>query len=344
MRGPILQPRRDSVRDGLGTARLPGRHARRHDERDPQGGAPTAHRATAGVPPALERMVRHCLEKNPSSGFSRRAIWKFDLAEISRSRPARRCAAAGGTLRSRLAPPPDCWSPGAAWRAGGGRRLAWWTPRAGPVAADVPAPHIQARHHRDRAVRARPQNGRLRCGLGGRPRDVPCYRRQPGIAHARHSRQRCLRRLPRRASWRSRCGTGSRSRRRRGRSRARRCSAGAAPREVMDKVEFADWGPTERCRDARHRRRRSPRVPGRHDAGTRRRDPSTRFASRRTAGASRSGNRSRHELGDGRSIEAARSARSPTAGWKSTGWHGWRTAASLVRRQVGGARLGSCTR
>ena len=75
----------DALRDALRPPRLPGRLAGRDDERDPEGGPAGARRdASRASPPALERIVRRCLEKNPEERFQSARDLAFALR---RARP-----------------------------------------------------------------------------------------------------------------------------------------------------------------------------------------------------------------------------------------------------------------
>ena len=90
-RGPARRPalrhlllRRDPLRDAVRPARVPRRLRRRDDDRDPEGGpaGPLAAR-TRTSRPRLERIVRHCLEKNPEERFQSARDLAFDLEALS---------------------------------------------------------------------------------------------------------------------------------------------------------------------------------------------------------------------------------------------------------------------
>ena len=109
--------RRGALRDALGPARVPRRLRRRDDERDPQGGPARALRhEPEHLPPGLERIVRHCLEKSPEGRFQSARDIAFDLEALSEtpspaagprstavSTPRRALAAAVAALAAGLA-------------------------------------------------------------------------------------------------------------------------------------------------------------------------------------------------------------------------------------------------
>ncbi len=85
-----LLVRRDPLRDADGPARVPRRLRRRDDERD------SARRSrrdltetNRDLPPALERIVRHCLEKSPQERFqsARDLAFYLERSRDSRRRP-----------------------------------------------------------------------------------------------------------------------------------------------------------------------------------------------------------------------------------------------------------------
>ena len=75
--------RRDPLRDAVGPARVPRRLGRGHDVGDPPGGPAGPLRNEPGVSPGLERIVRHCLEKNPEQRFHSAHDLAFDLEALS---------------------------------------------------------------------------------------------------------------------------------------------------------------------------------------------------------------------------------------------------------------------
>ena len=83
------------LRDADGAARVQGRLGHRDDERDPEGGAAEPDLPGAKIPSELDRLVRHCLEKNPAERFQSARDLAFDLEALAgssrgRPRPSRR--------------------------------------------------------------------------------------------------------------------------------------------------------------------------------------------------------------------------------------------------------------
>ena len=69
-----------------GRARVQARLRGRDDERDPEGGSAAISPTTSrDLPPALERIVRHCLEKNPEERFQSARDIAFNLESIGQS-------------------------------------------------------------------------------------------------------------------------------------------------------------------------------------------------------------------------------------------------------------------
>ena len=156
--------------------------------------------ASAVVPPALERVVRHCLEKNPYERFQSARDLKFDLSEISSPSSTSSSGQIAGasarpsssTIRADRAA--DDWGRAAGSRRRRGRMVGTRASRA--ATADVPSPDIPARDREHRAICAGREDDRLWRGMGRRaPGDVRRHCRQPGIAIARRAAQRCPRRL-----------------------------------------------------------------------------------------------------------------------------------------------------
>ena len=202
----------------------------------------------ATVPPALERVVRHCLEKNPYERFQSARDLKFDLSEISSPSSG---ASTGMTAGLAATPASNHVVPDGSARDGRaaarrrrcrGRLVD--APARADIAAHVPSPDLPPRDRGDRTFRAGQEDDRLRRGLGrGAARDVPGHHRQPRVAIAWRRAQHRLRRLARRTSWRCRLRTGGPLPPSAGTLARVPLLGGAAPREVMNKVEFADWGP-----------------------------------------------------------------------------------------------------
>ena len=73
----------DPLRDALGPPRLSRRLGRRHDVGDPERRPAGPLRHQPFVSPGLERIVRHCLEKNPEQRFQSAQDLVFHLQSIS---------------------------------------------------------------------------------------------------------------------------------------------------------------------------------------------------------------------------------------------------------------------
>ena len=97
---------RGRVRNAFGCPRLPRRHCSRHDKRHPERDPSPLSEANPAVPPAFERVVRRCLEKNPNERFHSVRDVSFALEAISDlpgSHASGRAAVPEKALRS---PPP----------------------------------------------------------------------------------------------------------------------------------------------------------------------------------------------------------------------------------------------
>ena len=182
--GPLLV-RDDPLRDARRAAGVPGRHGGRHDHGDPdEGAAGPRRRRTRTCRPALERIVRHCLEKNPEERFESARDVAFDLESLSSvsSPTARR----GDAARF---PPADAGSAPAAIAAvlalAAGLAAGYRLRQEGRLrpAAHVPAAHVPPRRALLRALRAgRPDRHLLR-GLGRQARrDLRDAHGPPGVA------------------------------------------------------------------------------------------------------------------------------------------------------------------
>ena len=118
--------------------------------------------ANPPLPPALERIVYHCLEKNPAERFQSAHDLAFDIEALS--------SPSGSGPRAALAArrvPVAARAPGAAGRADHGPargRLPARARGAAPPEPGVPAADLPPRHRLRRALRPR-RPGRL---LGGR--------------------------------------------------------------------------------------------------------------------------------------------------------------------------------
>ena len=137
------------------------------------------------ISPGLDRIVRHCLEKNPEQRFHSAHDVAFDLEALSglstpRGEPSK--AKAGFDLPSRL---PSRWAAAALLAALAiglaAGRLIWKTPPAVPT--DVPQADVPPRTGPERALRPRREHGRL-FGAMGRGRQSAALldaRREPRI-------------------------------------------------------------------------------------------------------------------------------------------------------------------
>ena len=138
------------------------------------------------IPPALERIVRHCLEKSPDERAHSAHDLAFDLESLSTASSGPSVAAArladrrsGGPRAGALLAAAACLAAGVAGRA---RSLE--DGRAG--AADVPPAHVPARERPHGALRARRPDDRLRRRVGRRAvGDLHGADRGPGVAAAR---------------------------------------------------------------------------------------------------------------------------------------------------------------
>ena len=145
-----------ALRDALGPARLRRRHGRRDDVRDPEGrDPPELARSDEPVPPTLERIVRRCLEKDPSQRFRSAHDLAFALEALSGIRPD-----AGDWARTTA--PLVGATPGgrdAAWSSAGcpaHRRLRLAGSRARqPPEVRLPAPDLRRGLLGGRALRSR---------------------------------------------------------------------------------------------------------------------------------------------------------------------------------------------
>ena len=198
--GPPLGPlraRRRPLRDADGPPRVPPGHVGRDAERDPEGGAAGASRRTAKIPPALDRVVRHCLEKKPEDRFQSARDLAFELEGLTGSSVTARPAAAPAIRRGRR------WLGGLLGLAGPRRALAGAF-LAGRGSAPLEIPTFQPDHVPPRRRLVGPLHaGRQDRGL----------RRRLGRAPPRRS-TRCARTLRSRGRWGSRRGRWLASRRR----------------------------------------------------------------------------------------------------------------------------------
>jgi eukaryotic-like serine/threonine-protein kinase len=200
------------------------------------------------VPPALERVVRHCLEKNPFERFQSARDLKFDLSEISS--PSSGATTGITTVASTVSPPTTrsartaLLAIGALLLAAGAAAAGWWAHT--PVAAEQPTFHrLTFRRGIIASARFTPDRKTIVYGASweGNPietflvttdspesRSLGVPRSNVYAVSASNELALSLRTgdaLPPSAGTLARMPA----------------LGGAAPREVMTKVEFADWGP-----------------------------------------------------------------------------------------------------
>ena len=206
--------------------------------------------STAGVPPTLERVVRHCIEKNPFERFQSARDLKFDLSEIiaSPSGPSTASQLSGITPVPPGARRPPLLAVGAlacvALAAAAG--LGWWAHRT-PASSQPTYHRLTFRRGSIATARFAPDGKTVVYGAAwegalvetflvtadspeSRTLGIPgsdVYAVSPSSELALSLRPEGL--LP------PLSGTLARA----------PLLAGAAPREVMDKVEYADWGPSD---------------------------------------------------------------------------------------------------
>ena len=165
-RSDIFASARSSTRCSRARGRFTGTRAR-HAVGDPQGRAARSRDHEPARPSGLERLVRHCLEKDPAMRFQTARDLVFDLETLSSD-------SVSGSLG--MAPPParaplrarvaDVPSGGARdrgssrWRVG--PRFARAGPGLGPAAADLPAPDVAAGRRDQARPVARRRDRRLR--------------------------------------------------------------------------------------------------------------------------------------------------------------------------------------
>jgi hypothetical protein len=206
--------------------------------------------STAGVPPALERVVRHCLEKNPFERFQSARDLKFDLSEIvaspsgSSSAPQMSgiAAAPPGPRRPRLLIIGASACVALAAAAG----LGWWAHRA-PASAQPTYQRLTFRRGTIASARFAPDRKTVVYGAAWEGAPVETFlvtadspeSRTLGVSRSdiyavSPSSELALSLRPD-GSLPPGAGTLARA----------PLLAGAAPREVMDHVEYADWGPSD---------------------------------------------------------------------------------------------------
>jgi hypothetical protein len=207
---------------------------------------PPLNAASAVVPPALERVVRHCLEKNPYERFQSARDLKFDLSEISPS-----SASSSGQIPGASARPSSSTfgrtallTTGAALLAAVAAAAGWWA--HAPAAPRQPTfQRLTFRRGIVSTARFAPDGKTIVYGAAwegapletfvvtadspeSRPLGVP-----RSDVHAVSASSELALSLRTGHSLPPEAGILARA----------PLLGGAAPREVMSKVEFADWGP-----------------------------------------------------------------------------------------------------
>ena len=166
-----LQSRRGALRDVRRRARVQGRNRRRDDERDPAKRIRRTFRPRfTRSAPAIERIVRRCLEKNADERFQSVRDVTFALEALSSASGVKpvieldalppRAAGVTMTRAVALAAAASLLVGAAAWLAAG--RFA----RANCRDAEDYAVDVSQRHRARRAVRARRPERAVRGGLG----------------------------------------------------------------------------------------------------------------------------------------------------------------------------------
>ena len=293
------------------------------------------------VAPGLERVVRHCLEKNPEERFHSAHDLAFDLQALSGSTPAAAAAAAkgvGDVAAASGAPPRR-----RAGARGDGGDLLSRTPNGEVRHAVLPSAHLPPRHDLRRALRAGRPDGRLLLRLGRRPHgDLRGPSRKPGVAAVRPRRCGGPRDLangrhgrvaqPEILEWVPAPGNARADLRRGGRGAARDPRTGG-----VGGLGARRQGP----RGLSPRSRKEPnRVPGRQERlrDERMGQSPARFARRRARGLRRPSHaRGRRRVDRRRRPlrEEADTSRSRLR--RRRGWHGAPTGGSGSRRRRSGA-------
>jgi hypothetical protein len=201
----------------------------------------------ASVPPALERVVRHCLDKNPYERFQSARDLKFDLSEISS--PSSMSSSGVSGVMPQATPPARIprtalLTAGALLLASAAAAAGWWAHR--PAAASQPTFHrLTFRRGVVSTARFAPDRKTIVYGAAweGAPLETFLV-----TADSPESRSLGVPRsdlyaislanelaLSLRTDDPLPPGAGTLAR--------APLLGGAAPREVMNKVEYADWGP-----------------------------------------------------------------------------------------------------
>ena len=202
--------------------------------------------ASAVVPPALERVVRHCLEKNPYERFQSARDLKFDLSEISPSSTSSSGQIAGASARpsSSTLGRTALLTTGAALLAAVAAAAGWWA--HAPAAPRQPTfQRLTFRRGIVSTARFAPDGKTIVYGAGWEGAPLETFvvtadspeSRSLGVprsdVHAVSASNELALSLRTDHSLPPEAGILARA----------PLLGGAAPREVMNKVEFADWGP-----------------------------------------------------------------------------------------------------
>ena len=223
------------------------------------------------VPPALERVVRHCLDKNPYERFQSARDLKFDLSEISSPSSISSSGVSGvmpqATPPARI-PRTALLTAGALLLASAAAAAGWWTHR--PAAASQPTFHrLTFRRGVVSTARFAPdqKDDRVRRRLGGgAARDVPRHGRQPESRSLGVPRSDLYADLAgQRAGALASHGRSSPSQRRDARARSPAGRRGATRGDEQGGVRRLG-ARRHHGRHARHRRRRPPGISDRHAA------------------------------------------------------------------------------
>jgi Tol biopolymer transport system component len=203
--------------------------------------------AIASVPPALERVVRHCLDKNPYERFQSARDLKFDLSEIS-SPSSTSVSGASGAMP--LPAPPArvprtaMLTAGALLLAAGAGAAGWWAHR--PAAASQPTFHrLTFRRGVVSTARVAPDRKTIVYGAAweGAPLETFLVTTDSPESRSLGVPRSDVYAISPASELALSLRTGEPLPPSAGTLARAPLFGGAAPREVMNKVEFADWGP-----------------------------------------------------------------------------------------------------
>ena len=205
---------------------------------------PDLSQTNKDVSPGLDRIVRHCLEKNPEERFESARDVAFDLEALSGSPEHPRRRGFGRFRRGRGVVPGRCWQ-----CRGSGRVRRPLVYSAGKKAGVVSRPSSTRSPFRGGkspvALRAGRSDRRLFRILGRSAlRDLHQSSGEPGIEAVRASLRRSPRHLEVRRDGGQAGGAPRRTKAFVTTGRLARISiAGGAPRDILDDVQYADWSP-----------------------------------------------------------------------------------------------------